>query len=284
MNAETSLLGTVVNSHRFNPLKAVVYGLPGIGKTSFAATFESPILLRTEDGASALSIPTFPKVCASFADVRDAMNALLKERHDYRTLIIDSLDWLEPLMWETVCLTNGKASIEDFGYGKGYVILDDLWRKFQFGLDMLRQKRGMHVICIGHADARQIDPPDSDPYQSYSLKLHKRASALWVEWAEMVLFLAYKVRVTAGKDGLGKNKAHGSGDRVIYTTERPAYKAKTRWPLPDEIYIGKDVAYADFHRELSTATDNAYVYQPQSYDKAGNTPEENPEQPGQEAA
>lgn len=96
-------LGSVVSSKGFPPQKVVIYGVPGVGKTTFAATWPKPILLRTEDGASALDVPTFPKVASSISDLRDACNALLQEQHDFKTLILDSLDWTEPIVWRDVC-------------------------------------------------------------------------------------------------------------------------------------------------------------------------------------
>lgn len=250
-------LDAVTSSKAFSPLKVVVYGVPGIGKTTFASTFPKPILLRTEDGACALDVPTFPKVVANINDLRQATNSLLKSEHGYKTLVIDSLDWLEPLVWQDVCREHGKVNIEDFGYGKGYVLVDTKWQAIQAGLDMLREKKGMHIVCIAHAVAQTFDPPDSDPYARYTIKLHKRAASLWTEWAEMLLFLQYKSKVQKSQDG-PKAKAIGKGERVIYTQERPAYIAKSRWPLPEEIFIGHDPMWAEFHAALNEASEGKY--------------------------
>lgn len=250
-------LDSVVSSKNFSPQKVVVYGVPGVGKTTFAATWPKPIILRTEDGAGALDIPTFPQVAKTTEEIQQAITALRKPGHGFKTLIVDSLDWAEPLVWRRVCEQEQKKNIEDFGFGKGYVKVDDKWRGLQRMLDDLREAAGMHVVCIAHAVPVMFDPPDSDSYQRYTLKLHKRAAALWTEWAEMLLFMNYKSRVVEAKDN-GKSKAKGSGERVIYTQERPAYQAKTRWPLPDEIYIGNDPTWGAFHEELSTASEGAY--------------------------
>ena len=236
-------------------MKVVLYGVPGIGKTTFAGTFPSPILLRIEDGAMALDLPTFPKLMDTLNDFDAAITALHGE-HPFKTLVIDSLDWMEPIVWRYVCSKEGKENIEDFGYGKGYVKVDDVWRQIQTKLEKLRTRRKMHIVTIAHAVPVTVDPPDSESYQRYSLKLHKRGAALWMEWAEMILFLNYKTRITQ-KDG-EKAKASGSGDRVIYTAERPAYQAKSRWPLEPEIFIGNDPTWTVFHEQLSIATEGAY--------------------------
>lgn len=251
-------LEAVTSSKSFPPQKIVLYGVPGIGKTTFASTFPAPILLRTEDGACALDIPTFPKVVASLQDFDAAVSALMGQ-HAFRTLAVDSLDWLEPLVWSYVCKQAGKENIEDFGFGKGYIKVDDVWRRIQAKLDKLRA-RGMHIIAIAHAEAKTFDPPDADAYTRYGLKLHKRGAALWEEWAEMVLFANYRTHIIAPSEGSkGKSsKAHGSGDRVLYTAERPAFRAKSRWPVPPEINIGQDAQWTAFHEALHEATDGAY--------------------------
>lgn len=250
-------LDAVTSSRGFSPQKVVVYGIPGVGKTTFASTWPKPILLRTEDGAGALDIPTFPQVAHSIEDVRKAMNALLQGNHPFRTLIVDSLDWLEPIVWEEVCREGGKRNIEDFGYGKGYVRVDEKWQRIQAGMDKLRESKCMHIVCIAHASAETFDPPDADPYQRYSIKLHKRARALWTEWSEMLLFLNYKAKVVQA-EGAAKAKAYGSGERIIYTMERPAYQAKSRWPLPEEIFIGHDPSWTAFHDALKEASAGEY--------------------------
>lgn len=249
-------LAAITTSRSFPPQKILIYGVPGVGKTTFASTFPAPILLRTEDGASALNIPTFPAIVTDLRQLDKAIAALLKG-HDFKTLIVDSLDWLEPLVLSYICEVAKKESIEDFGFGKGYVKAEETWRRIVAKLEKLRQ-RGMHIITIAHAVPVTYDAPDTDPYQRYSLKLHKRAAAVWMEWADMTLFLNYKANVIKSDKEGGKAKAKGSGDRIIYTQERPAYQAKSRWPLDAEILIGNDTTWAPFHEQLTEATQGAY--------------------------
>lgn len=245
----------------FPPQKVVIYGTPGIGKTTFAATFPDPILLRTEDGAAALDVPTFPRMAKSLADVTAALKSLFTTQHEFKTLVLDSLDWLEPLMFSDVCKAEGKENIEDFGYGKGYIKVDDEWRRLQSRLERLRAERGMNIVAIAHAVPVTVDLPDLDPYQRYSLKLHKRGAALWMEWADMILFVNYKAHIVKDSDSKSaKGKAKGSGERVIFTQERPAYQAKSRWPLDEEIRIGNDPTWSAFHENLKEVTEGAYSH------------------------
>lgn len=254
-------LAAVTSSKEWRGQKIIIYGVPGIGKTTFAGTFPKPILLRTEDGAAALDIPTFPARVTRMSDFNEVFKAL-NGKHDFKTLIIDSLDWLEPLVFQSVIDEHNrekpsdlKNSIEAFGYGKGYVKAKELWQRFFTKLDKL-QERGMSIVAIAHAAAVIFEAPDADPYQRYSLKMNKHSAALWMEWADMILFLNYKTSVIKGESGKLKGKGHG--ERVIFTQERPAYQAKSRWPLDEEIFIGNDPAWAAFHENLKEATGGLY--------------------------
>lgn len=243
----------------FPPQKFLIYGVPGIGKSSFAATFRNPVLLPIEDGCSAIDIQSFPLV-TNWQQVVDAIQALHGE-HQFKTLVIDSLDWLESIVWKATCDHFNKESIESFAYGKGYVEVDRWWRHLMAGLDSLRYNKGMDIVLIAHSEIKTISPPDTDPYDTYQLKMHKRAFALWVEWAETICFLNYRVNIQKTSTGVNQERVRGvgTGDRVIYTTERPAYKAKSRWPLPEEILIGKDKTWASFHQHFEAATGGKYT-------------------------
>jgi hypothetical protein len=237
-----------------NPLKIVIYGVGGIGKTTFGATFPGAILLPIEDGASAIEMNTLP-LATSYQAIIDAITALHGE-HQYKTLVVDSLDWAEKLVWDETCRVNEKTSIEAFGYGKGYLEAEKYWRVLMGGFDSLRANKKMDILLLAHSEVKKVEPPDSDAFDRYQLRLHKRAFGLWTEYADLVLFLTYKISIRKEDKGFGSDRvrATGSGDRVIHTSERPAWDAKSRWPLPDEIFIGRDKTFAAFHKALESAT------------------------------
>ena len=256
-------LGNIVAANATFPAqKILVYGPPGLGKTTLGTTFEKPILLRTEDGAAALDVPTFPKLAESMDEVRQAISALCTPDHGFKTLVIDSLDWLEPIVWRETCARLNVPSIESQGYGKGYVEAESEWRTVISLLDILRTW-GVNVVLIAHSEVKRVEPPDSDPYDRYQIKLHKRAWALWQEWCDMLLFTNYERRMLKTKEGKkagdDKFRAEGTGERVIYTDERPAFLAKNRWSLPAKIRIGQDKTWAGFHAALNQATAGRYL-------------------------
>ena len=220
------------------PPRAVIYGVPGIGKTTLASRMPRPIFLPIEDGLGRLAVEALPRP-RSYAEIVEAINLLLVEQHDYETFVLDSLDKIEPLIHEHVCATvpteKGKRAtrIEDYGYGKGYAHATTEWRSLLDGLDALRE-RGMMVAAIAHSTVVRFEAPDLDPYDRYQLRLDKRADALVCDWADLVLFCNYETTlVNGGRDE--RKRAIGSGKRVAYTTERPAWRAKNRYGLPDVV-------------------------------------------------
>ena len=243
----------------WKPQKIIICGVQGLGKGTFGSTFEKPILVRTEDGAGALSIPTFPDMVEDFAGMEAVINTLHGE-HDFKTLMIDSIDWMEPVVWKQTCRIHDKESIEAFGYGKGYMEAMTQWRYLMGGFDSLRLNKGMDVVLISHTEIKRFDSPDIEPYDRYQIKLHKHAAALWQEWADMVLFCNYKTHTRKADVGFDKKvvRGIGSGERVVFTEERPAYLAKNRWGLPPEIYIGQDKTWVAFHEALSLCTEGRY--------------------------
>lgn len=226
---------SLANIHTNNtalPPRLMLYGVHGIGKTSFGAAAPAPIFLQTEDGLGTIEAPTFG-LLRTFDEVLEAVGALLQDDHRFQTVVLDSADHLEPIVWAQACRDNGWKSIEDAGYGKGYVAALDLWRVLLEGFDTLRAERGMTVLILAHSTIQRFDSPEHEPYDRYQPKLHKAASALLQEWADCVLFANYRIATVKSDVGFNKKstRAVGQGEREIHTQEKPAFLAKQRYDL-----------------------------------------------------
>ena len=227
-------LASLRQATSLTPPRMLIHGVAGVGKSTFAANADDPVVIATEDGLGMLKVASFP-VAKSFDEVMEGLAALYSEPHEYRTVVVDSVDWLEPLIWKKACDDNRWGSIEEPGYGKGYLAALDLWRQYLDGLNALRDERGMTVIQIAHTDIKRFDSPMCEPYDRYVIKLHARAAALLQEHSDIVLFANYRISTVKADVGFNKkvNRALGSGERVLYTAERPAFLAKNRYGLPD---------------------------------------------------
>lgn len=226
-------LGSVERGRQEVPLRAVLSGQEGVGKSCFAAGAPMPIFLPTEKGTSHLDVARFPQP-KSTTDIFDACNQLLTEAHPYKTLVVDTIDWLEPLVYADVCAEHGKPSIEDFGYGKGYVWALDKWRQVLRVFDSLTETKGMNVILLAHTHVKTFKNPSGDDYDRHTLKLRDTTSALVKEWADAVFFAEFEVLVD---DDGKRTRGVATGKRIMHTTRRLAHDAKNRMGLPEVLAL-----------------------------------------------
>jgi len=196
-----------------------------------------------------------PGTAETFEDILDVMGWLLTEEHDRKTFILDSADGAESLVWAATCRRLGLNSIEDAGFGKGYVEADTEWRELLDGCAALRDA-GIAVIFLAHTDITRFDSPTSDPYSRYGIKLHKRASALLQERAQFVGFVNYRHTLKEKEVGFNKKVSHaeGSGERQIHLEERPGFLAKSRYATPSAITYKKGKGWEELSKYMPAPT------------------------------
>lgn len=221
------------------PLKVVIYGPEGIGKSTFASKFPVPIFIDTEGSTRHMDVIRVDPSPASFTELLEMVRTLASKQYadGYKTLVIDTADWAEKMCVESLCEAKQWKGIEDAGYGKGYTYLAEEFGKL---LNLLEDvvRSGHNVVVTAHAMLRKFEQPDEmGAYDRWELKLQKKNAPLLKEWADMVLFANYKTMVV-NVDGKGadkgKNKVQG-GMRVMYTSHHPVWDAKNRFGLPEEL-------------------------------------------------
>lgn len=213
--------------------RVLVYGVEGIGKSTFASGAPNPIYIQTEDGLGSLNVSHFP-LATHISDVMSAIESLYVNQNEFQSVVIDSIDWLENLITKDV---EARHDAKDLAYGKGAIIAAEKLREVLEGLNALRNEKGMAVILIAHCEIKRFDSPEVEPFDRYQPKLQTRASALVREWCDAVLFANYKTIVKKDDVGFNKTVARGisTGERLLFTSEKPAYMAKNRYGLPESI-------------------------------------------------
>lgn len=227
-----SLLSQVTSGKVQKPYFITIFGPEGTWKTTFGAESPDPIFACTEDGSNQMDVARLPKI-ESMDTLLAAVDELLSGKHKFKSFVIDSLDHLEPLIWEKVCKENKWANIEEPGFGKGYNIATKEWVELFRKLKALREK--MNVILICHSQQRMCnDPLAPQPYERHELKLHKGAVALVKENCDAILFSTHDT--TYKVDGQKKKaKAFGGEDKILLTEYRPHHDGKNRFGLDYQI-------------------------------------------------
>lgn len=230
--------------------KVVIYGPEGVGKSTFATQFPDPLFIDTEDSTITMDVARFPRP-SSWTMLLSQVEHVKQNPGICKTLVVDTGDWAEKLCITHICSAKSTANntirgIEDFGYGKGYVYLEEefgrMLNKLQEIIDI-----GINVVITAHAIIKKIEQPEEiGGYDHWQMKLEKKTMPLLKEWADIILFANYKTYVVnVDNQGAtkGKNKAQG-GKRVMYTTHTPWWDAKNRHGLKDELpFVFAEIAH-----------------------------------------
>lgn len=228
------------------PLKVIIYGTEGVGKTTLASKFPKPLFIDAENGSGALNVARYPYP-TSWQMLMSEVQEFLNNPQGYKTLVIDSIDWAEAKAIEMICAGMKVNGIEDIGWSKGYTYLNEEMGRL---LNLLTEviNRGVNVVLIAHMVIRTITKPEeTGSYDRYELKLKQAKNGnncqLVKEWADLILFCNYREFLVADKT-TGKKKATGGKERIMYTEHAATWDAKNRFGLPEVLPLNfKSIAH-----------------------------------------
>lgn len=236
-------LASVTKGRRREPRRILLYGVPKIGKTTFAAQAPNPIFIESvrEQGSGEQETQRF-QPCESWEDIFDAIKALENESHDRKTVVIDTLDAFEPLIWDFLCREEGVKDKEKYGGGFNKWVDAEVreWNRMLQALDRLRSKKGMEYILLAHSMIEVYNNPSGENYDRFALKVHKKSAAFIIGSVDVCLFAQHETAYK--KDGNRKYKGKSTGARVIQTEYNAAWVAGNRYSLPSKIPL----SWADF--------------------------------------
>lgn len=226
-----SLLTRISRGKLVRPIRLLVHGPGGVGKSTFAAGAPDPLFIDTERRTEHLNVKRFEP--ETWSEVMPFIGEVLSTRA-CKTLVLDTLDHLEIMLWTHLCKTRGVQSIEDIGggFGKGFLIALAEFQRLAAGLEALRNA-GISTILLAHSATKMYKNPTGDDYEQYAIKLDKRARALFVEKCDAVGFATWGDFAKL-KKGEARAKAVTTGERVLKFEHHPAFESKAGFPLPDE--------------------------------------------------
>jgi hypothetical protein len=230
---KASLLASITTRKRRRPIFGILYGPPGIGKSTFVAQAPNPIFIQCERGLDQITIDRFPQP-KTLADYKLQIQALVNEEHDYKTIVIDTLDGLELLIWDEVCRIGKCDSIEAYGGGwaKGYVKAREIWTKIMERLVDMSEK--YNVLLVAHAHVKSFsDPTLSAPYDQWKIRLNDKSSEILFQMVDLVLFANVAKTIDKENARSRKGRAIIGEDREMWTQPSTGIEAKNRFALPN---------------------------------------------------
>jgi hypothetical protein len=237
---------------RKKPIKMVLYGDTKVGKTTFASGAPGCCFIALEPGLVAVDAPFWQP--ETLDDVRGVLRSLKNDPHDFKTLVVDSLDWLEPIIHGEVCKAAGVKVLADVAYGKLYEKVPLVWREILSMVDSLQASRGMHFIGIGHSAIRNVVNPDGTDYAKVDLKLLEsksvKISQLVQEWADAIAYARHEVSVNEEQ-----KKARGTGSRILDFGPNPAFTSGCRYPIESRVALDWTTFYKAWERAVPRPTD-----------------------------
>ena len=238
-----SLLESIKKGPSTRPPKIMLIGQEGVGKSTAGAKMPNPVFLCGESGLVGPQFADTPSFTpTSWAEALAFCEELASNPSGYKTLVIDTLDWIEPMLYTHVVVAakkNDIKHIEDFGYGKGYVIAQQEARKMLAVLDKVNAA-GMAVLILSHSQLKTVKNPEGDDYDHFESKVNTKVAGIFKEWCDAVLFARFEIYVR--KDGM-KVKAQGGTERIVQTTHSAAWDAKNRYGLPEVMDLDMSEIY-----------------------------------------
>ena len=237
------MLDRIQSGIKPRPMRTLFYGVEGIGKSTLASQYPSPMTIAAEDGVSHLD--TSSMVPTDYQDMMQMFGWLYNDyaSHGFKTINIDTAGWAEQMCAKEVCRANNVNSLEDIGYGGWKRLWSDKFNELMTAASAL-YGRGMHVNFVAHASVNRFNNPEGEDYDRYVVQMGMQANAEKIkQWCDNVCFMNFDIIPAEKKQGMSTQvKGQSFNRRLLYCQRSAAYDAKTRFGLPAMIELPNDTS------------------------------------------
>lgn len=246
-------LSNLKSSKSNKPPICLFYAGDGDCKTSLASEFPSPIYLRTDGEEPPSDVPEMPTAdITCWDDIESVIGQLLEEEHEFKTVIVDTIDGIAPFVEAVTAQRIGAASVNDnskgspAAFGNGYKESEVEWGHFMAGCEAL-SRAGMNVVLLGHREIRNFKSPTTDPYDMYDVALNKRAAPVVRARCDVVAFMNRRVTLKEKEVSRNSKVTHAEGGKEIQilTVGGAGFHAKNRFGMPDAVTYRRGHGYSE---------------------------------------
>lgn len=213
------------------PLKGIVYGDNGVGKTSLLAQAHNVVIADMEGNCGHIETPK--ERIADLELFHEFLDFLFEA--NYSTFVIDSLDSLQSVMLDKI---NRSHTEKELSYGKDAAIWARYIKEITDKLDKLHSVKRMNILFTAHWKVKPANNPMTEQYDRYDLRINEQMRTGFCNWVQFICLLLKETVLDDSKQtGFGKKKAKNIERRVLYTHGNPTYYGKNVFNLPERILL-----------------------------------------------
>jgi len=216
---------------------ALIYGNPKIGKSTFCSEIDNALFLATEPGLNAIN--AFEIEITRWNDMRDAYRLIKQGQHQFKAVIIDTIDIAYSLCAEETLEKLGIIHESDAQFGKAYKMINKEFEKFLNALGSLPYG----LFLISHSKTKELDRKKGR-HTKIVPTLPESAQKIVDGFVDSILY--FEGRMVRSNDPNTDNRE----ERVIRTSTTRFYDAGSRLHgLPESIPLD----YREFEKAFKVA-------------------------------
>ena len=216
-------------------LTVLIYGPPKIGKSTFCSGADGALFLATEPGLNHLNVFQIP--IASWKDLLNAGALIAKGGHEFKTIVIDTVDNAYRMCQEHVCEANGVKHPADMPYGKGFALVNAEFHRVLTRLAGL--PTGLYLVS--HAQDKELETR-TGKYLKTMPTLPEGARKIVVGLVDVILF--------ADAESTKDDDGNVTMSRILRTKPDKHYEAGDRTGrLPETLSLDYQSFVSTFKKE-----------------------------------